>query len=315
MKTHDVTAPPEGLRSLSYVDAAPLLVVGDSATARGRAAAAAAASGIAISAKLDVGDALARLEDGPVPGCVMVEIETAPDDASVGTFERLLARLDADAAAGRFASVVSTGPGLIDLVAALAPHERVQQLADATDGDRIIALGLATRPASGSVRETSVAGQAAQLRALTEEVGRISGTLARLAASGQPRPVDAPRARVQTGAVTDVDRDVAAQIGAIIRTRQLRARYFDPALFADPAWDMLLDLMAAHIDAKRVAVSSLCIAAAVPATTALRWIRILTDHGLFVRRADPMDGRRVFIELSEQASDGMRGYLDAVRAA
>ncbi len=47
----------------------------------------------------------------------------------------------------------------------------------------------------------------------------------------------------------------------------------------------------------RVAVSSLCIAAAVPATTALRWIKALTDRGLFVRAADPQDGRRVYIEL------------------
>src|SRR3546814_8312141 len=64
-------------------------------------------------------------------------------------------------------------------------------------------------------------------------------------------------------------------------------------------------LMAAHLSGQRVSVSSLCIAAAVPATTALRWIRALTDHGLFLRQADPSDGRRVFIALSDKAAEAM----------
>ncbi len=50
-----------------------------------------------------------------------------------------------------------------------------------------------------------------------------------------------------------------------------------------------------------------------PATTALRWIKTLTDNGLFVRRADPTDGRRVFIELGEDAARGMQAYLNAVK--
>jgi DNA-binding MarR family transcriptional regulator len=98
-------------------------------------------------------------------------------------------------------------------------------------------------------------------------------------------------------------------VRAIIRARRLRARYFDAELFADPAWDMLLDLVQAEIDQLRVPVSSLCIAAAVPATTALRWIKTMTDDGLFVRRADPHDGRRVFVEMSPDTSLAMRRYF------
>ena len=95
----------------------------------------------------------------------------------------------------------------------------------------------------------------------------------------------------------------------VIRARRLRARYFDEELFADPAWDMLLDLLQAEIAQHRVPVSSLCIAAAVPATTALRWIKSMTDAGLFKRRADPHDGRRVFVELAPQTSDALRRYF------
>jgi DNA-binding MarR family transcriptional regulator len=35
----------------------------------------------------------------------------------------------------------------------------------------------------------------------------------------------------------------------------------------------------------------------------------MTDVGLFRRRADPHDGRRVFVELSPSASDAMRRYF------
>ena len=93
----------------------------------------------------------------------------------------------------------------------------------------------------------------------------------------------------------------------------MRENYFPASLFADPAWDMLLDLMAARLEGTPVAVSSLCIASAVPATTALRWIRTLTDRGLLVRVADPRDGRRVFIDLSEQTARSLTAYLRSAR--
>lgn len=98
----------------------------------------------------------------------------------------------------------------------------------------------------------------------------------------------------------------------MIRARRLRGRFFPENLFADPAWDMLLDLLQAEIAQLRVPVSSLCIAAAVPATTAFRWLKSMTDQGIFVRRADPHDGRRVFVELSNEASIAMRRYFAEV---
>jgi DNA-binding MarR family transcriptional regulator len=107
--------------------------------------------------------------------------------------------------------------------------------------------------------------------------------------------------------------DVSAEtVRSVIRARRLRARYFAEDLFADPAWDMLLDLLQAEIAQLRVPVSSLCIAAAVPATTALRWLKTMTSEGLFVRRADPHDGRRVFVELAPKTSEALRRYFAEV---
>jgi DNA-binding MarR family transcriptional regulator len=75
---------------------------------------------------------------------------------------------------------------------------------------------------------------------------------------------------------------------------------------------MLLDLLQAEIAQLRVPVSSLCIAAAVPATTALRWLKTMVSQGVFIRRSDPHDGRRVFVELAPEASRAMRRYFGEI---
>lgn len=84
-----------------------------------------------------------------------------------------------------------------------------------------------------------------------------------------------------------------------ISIRQRRNKLFPKGLFAEPAWDILLDLALARIDGRRISVSSLCIAAFVPTTTALRWIKAMIDSGLIYRRADPDDGRRHYVFISD----------------
>ncbi|WP_095997919.1 hypothetical protein [Sphingomonas lenta] len=100
-----------------------------------------------------------------------------------------------------------------------------------------------------------------------------------------------------------------------IRSRRLRDEFFMPGLFADPAWDMLLDLYAAELEDQPVSVSSLCIAAAVAPTTALRWIARMQEDGLLQRKPDANDRRRAFMVLTEVARLGMRQYLLAVKRA
>lgn len=95
----------------------------------------------------------------------------------------------------------------------------------------------------------------------------------------------------------------------IIRQRQMRSHVFPGHLFADPAWDMLLDLVAAHVEHKRVSVTSLCIASGIPSTTALRWIGALVDAGLVQRENDDRDRRRIFVKLSDLGADLMASYF------
>jgi len=92
-----------------------------------------------------------------------------------------------------------------------------------------------------------------------------------------------------------------------------RQSFFPDGLFSDPAWDMLLDLTHARLSGKRVSVSSLCIASRVPATTALRRISDLVSEGLATRVRDEADGRRVFVELTEDGFSRMTAYIENVR--
>jgi DNA-binding MarR family transcriptional regulator len=58
-----------------------------------------------------------------------------------------------------------------------------------------------------------------------------------------------------------------------------------------------------------VTVSDACIAASVPATTALRWFAKMEENGLIVRRQDPHDARRAHVELTEGAAHEVASWL------
>lgn len=100
----------------------------------------------------------------------------------------------------------------------------------------------------------------------------------------------------------------------MIRQQAMRDRLFPNGIVSDPAWDMLLDLTHARLSGKRVSVSSLCIASRVPATTALRRIGDLVAAGLAERIRDERDGRRVFVELTQEGLSRMQHFHQASEA-
>lgn len=108
---------------------------------------------------------------------------------------------------------------------------------------------------------------------------------------------------------TPLELEKAREARARLRSRRARDSFFPSGTFADAPWDMLLDLYAAHYERKRVSISSLCIASAVPATTALRHIRNLENKGYFVREIDCDDGRRIFIRLTVMGLKNLDAYF------
>jgi len=290
--------------NLAYSDLPPVLVAATSAAGFARACPAIEAAGLRVADTVLMADAEARIDRQAAASALWVEV----DEDGGAALDALLARVNRDVAEGRYAAVVATSAALVDPVLARVDQAGVEMLIDAGEPERVAALAVALNHPFRDHRVADVGSDhnTIRLRQLSEEVSRIASTLARLS-SAPPlshTPRSAPAEPGEEPQAVSVE-----QVRNVIRARRLRSRYFPEDLFADPAWDMLLDLLQAEISQLRVPVSSLCIAASVPATTALRWLRSMVDRQMFVRRADPHDGRRVFVELAPDTSRALRSYF------
>jgi DNA-binding MarR family transcriptional regulator len=290
---------------LSYADQPPVLIAATSDAAAARACRVLEASGLRTSTLQSIVDAVERIDRQVATSAVWIEV----DQDCGGPLDDLLVRVTRDVSEGRYAAVVSSTSDTLDPVVAKLGDSNIEMIVDAGDAERVAAFSVATANGRLPVRLSDVAADrnAERLRQLSDEVGRIAATLARLSAG--PAPAVPMLDPVQTSDAAPVP---AETVRAVIRARRLRSRFFSEELFADPAWDMLLDLLQAEISHLRVPVSSLCIAAAVPATTALRWLKTMVSEGIFIRRADPHDGRRVFVELAPESSRALRRYFAEV---
>lgn len=105
---------------------------------------------------------------------------------------------------------------------------------------------------------------------------------------------------------------LAAAAEACAARRRLYA-LFGRRLFSDPSWDILLELFVSTLEGRQVTVSTACMAACAPTTTALRHIAYLVQEGLVVRRPHPADARSTYLELTEQAVARLTQYFSESR--
>jgi DNA-binding MarR family transcriptional regulator len=280
------------------------------------------------------GGALAELTDGArsdgsavLLGDVVVVDCPALDGAAMAG----LARLDQRAARSGSRLVVTTSLAALDDVFGLLDQSSPDILIAPSRAEQVLAVGRACSEMGATrLREMSEE-ERVRLLQLSQQVDAIARSLDRMSAAqpssqgewgaplaarsgygtslGEARPGYRPADSVLPSGHKLPDPKLVRQI---IANRKRRARFFDAHLFADPAWDMLLDLTAAHGEGQKVSVTSLCIAAGVPATTALRWVTQMVETGVLCRVADPADKRRVFIALSESAKAGMAGFFAAL---
>lgn len=173
-----------------------------------------------------------------------------------------------------------------------------------------------TRNIVGALRNVGTPASLGNLVRIADLMSESEGAPAH---SEPHRREGAPLSSEATGAALSESAGLRGEDAGRFWTRRLigfctaRQSFFPDGLFSDPAWDMLLDLTHAHLSGKRVSVSSLCIASRVPATTALRRISDLVSEGLATRVRDEADGRRVFVELTEDGFSRMTAYIENVR--
>jgi len=297
------------------------------------AEAAIAASGGRLMQRIawaDAADALSRVVASPVITVATGGVPTELLDVGLPAVRRFLEEM-------RSHAVVTLDERQIDVVAGHLLDAAVELLCDPTAAQIVAALDRAvaarrSRPAlhdslpdavqteRDAFGHGPVESDEERLRRLTEAMAQISRYAADVSRmNGGPSAGGlADRRRGFAGEPVAAGQPVTApEVRRLIQLRQLRAKFFGQfigeGLFEDPAWDMLLDLFAAELEGNRVSVSSLCIAAGVAPTTALRWITKMTEMGLFIRHPDPLDRRRAFMALSPRASEAMCAYVAAAR--
>jgi hypothetical protein len=281
------------------------------------------------------GGTIAALLEGPIAllgDVVMVDCPVTGTRGIDGMMLAGLARLDMRVARSGAKLIVATNLEGLDDVFAVLDQSNPQILVAPSRAERVIAVGRVMGEAGAArLREMADEDRLALLR-LSQQVEAIARSLDRMRQG--PQPIDRTRGlgehkrefRIPAmGESWGTGGGSGAQSGdpqprlpspqvvrQIIANRQARARFFDPELFGDPAWDMLLDLTAAHGEGAQVSVTSLCIAAGVPTTTALRWLTQMVERGIFIRVPDAADKRRAFIALSDTAIAAMASYFASV---
>lgn len=91
-----------------------------------------------------------------------------------------------------------------------------------------------------------------------------------------------------------------------------RSSYLPRELLADPVWGMLLELLQAEVQDRRVSVSRLCSVSEVAPSAAVRWLKALEHQELAVRRIAPQDADDDFVELSSKGRSALRCYFHDV---
>ena len=221
-------------------DPPPVLIAADTEPARARARQTVMLAGLRAVESDGIAAACARVREQAAASALWIEI----DGGATPSLEALLADVASEVSNGRCAAVVAAPAALLDHLAAYAFDTGIDLVVDASDDQRIAALAIAVSGASHPARVADASGDknAARLRQLSDEVGRIAATLARLSTgpSSTPPPIEPRIAR-------DMPEVSIETVRAIIRARRLRSRFLPGELFADPAWDMLLDLLQAEI--------------------------------------------------------------------
>lgn len=253
-------------------------------------------SGIAHRTSTSGSEGLSILDDDPTIDVIVTDL-MLPDIDGLGVLNALRPLL-----AGRpwIQAIVVTGhPSLETAIQALRLEAVDFLTKPVVPSDLIAAVQRArARAFSMRFRDSKLSRSATTGRPQMDSTQALGTTLGGGATGGASPPLDAPL--------------TPEVVRRVIKARALRSRMFDASLFSDPAWDMLLDLMLAHLSGKQVYVTSLCIAAGVPIATAFRRIEDLAAKGLVTKTRDSKDTRRVFVELTEAGMQKMANYFGAV---
>ena len=115
------------------------------------------------------------------------------------------------------------------------------------------------------------------------------------------------KARIERNAA-----NLAFKARLLVDQRQRRRKHIANDLLGEPAWDMLLDLFMQFAGGAKVSTTSLCIAAQVPSSTALRYVNALEESDYVERTDSQYDKRVTLIGLTDKGVIAMGRYLESI---
>lgn len=144
---------------------------------------------------------------------------------------------------------------------------------------------------------------------LLDKISDLSSELQRLAQL-MDTPEPAPARVPAVGPDGEVDQvRLNAFIRDLLRREAKRRQIGGGELFGDPTWAMLLDLLLAKFEDRRISVSSACIASGAPMSTALRLVRRLVGEEVLVRLPDEHDRRRHFLVINPRLEQPLLDHI------
>ncbi len=296
---------------LPAADALDVLIVEDEPLAAEEIVDAIEDSGLRIVSAANGGDALARLRAGSLPSIVITDIRM-PGMSGLEFVERLLADYDADR---QCALIFISGHADTDTVIEALRFDAVDFIRKPIDSDKL-------RAAVNKARERILTHRAevrkqsaivSDLRAFKEQADKVSELLAEFPRSLPLGDEKTGRPTGATGAAGGSASEIwRTMLGKLQHLRQAQHALGDEHLSENASLDMLLDLMSAELADEYVTVTSLCAAAGVSQTTALRRLEDLEEAELLVRKPDSEDRRRIFVELTNGGRKRVVAYLSSI---
>lgn len=107
--------------------------------------------------------------------------------------------------------------------------------------------------------------------------------------------------------------DTKAFAKALLAANHARDGILNDVSFADATWVMLLDLFVSQAHDGRLSLSDLYTSISAPKATTLRTIARLVDQGHLETAADPRDGRRTLVRLTEDTYRQMAEVVEEIR--
>ncbi|WP_152998782.1 winged helix DNA-binding protein [Sphingopyxis sp. H115] len=98
----------------------------------------------------------------------------------------------------------------------------------------------------------------------------------------------------------------------LLQARNRMAGVLPKGLLRDSAWDMILELFISYEEGGVLYVKQLILSSGESAAAAIRRIDRLEEARLIERFADPLDGRRVIVRISERGRAAMLSMLQQV---